>query len=271
MILLEKLNQKLQSNLKPIDHESLNKTFVGYSNLYQQSIFVKQFAKKQGCYTEETVTRQMNDRIITTFSIDNRYILILKDVEPRDIPSTIDQNLAFKMGQVLGEFHMQIKPFPKIKIVQNQFDAYLSEIDTFQDSFYKSQLNKVAEKFTMHKNEIQKDLKNNSHFVLHGDVGIRNYKYIGGKLTLIDFEKARLGPVYQDFIKLFYQDFSLNPDLIDSFLKGYSTKNSDYQLLGLTKQYLIFTTAVGIFNYTEKIEDIAFKKVGERMLASIEE
>ena len=267
MILLEKLNQKLQSNLKPIDHESLNKTFVGYSNLYQQSIFVKQFAKKQGCYTEETVTRQMNDRVITTFSIDNRYILILKDVEPRDIPSTIDQNLAFKMGQVLGEFHMQIKPFPKIKIVQNQFDAYLSEIDTFQDSFYKSQLNKVAEKFTMHKNEIQKDLKNNSH----GDVGIRNYKYIGGKLTLIDFEKARLGPVYQDFIKLFYQDFSLNPDLIDSFLKGYSTKNSDYQLLGLTKQYIIFTTAVGIFNYTEKIEDIAFKKVGERMLASIEE
>ncbi|MBI1699579.1 hypothetical protein HYQ59_0925 [Lactobacillus crispatus] len=267
MILLE----KLQSNLKPIDHESLNKTFVGYSNLYQQSIFVKQFAKKQGCYTEETVTRQMNDRVITTFSIDNRYILILKDVEPRDIPSTIDQNLAFKMGQVLGEFHMQIKPFPKIKIVQNQFDAYLSEIYTFQDSFYKSQLNKVAEKFTMHKNEIQKDLKNNSHFVLHGDVGIRNYKYIGGKLTLIDFEKARLGPVYQDFIKLFYQDFSLNPDLIDSFLKGYSTKNSDYQLLGLTKQYLIFTTAVGIFNYTEKIEDIAFKKVGERMLASIEE
>ncbi|MGP3253420.1 hypothetical protein ACTVOF_03215 [Lactobacillus paragasseri] len=61
MILIEKLNQKLQSNLKPINHESLNKTFVGYSNLYQQSVFVKQFAKEQGCYTEETVTRQMND------------------------------------------------------------------------------------------------------------------------------------------------------------------------------------------------------------------
>ncbi|TVV15512.1 phosphotransferase [Lactobacillus gasseri] len=270
MILIEKLNQKLQSNLKPINHESLNKTFVGYSNLYQQSVFVKQFAKEQGCYTEETVTRQMNDRVITTFSIDNRYILVLKDVEPRDIPSTIDQNLAFEMGQVLGKFHIQIKPFSKIKIVQNQFGDYLSEINTFQDSFYKSQLNKVAEKFKTHRNEIQNDLKINSHFVLHGDVGIRNYKYIGGKLTLIDFEKARLGPVYQDFIKLFYQDFSLNLDLIDSFLKGYSTKNSDYQLLGLTKQYLIFTTAVGIFNYTEKIEDIAFKKVGERMLTSIE-
>lgn len=271
MILIEKLNQKLQSNLKPIDHESLNKTFIGYSNLYHESVFVKPFAKEQGCYTEEIVTKQMNDRMITTFSIDNKYILVLKDVEPRDISSIIDQNLAFKMGQVLGKFHMQIKPFPKIKIVRNQFDDYLSEIDTFQDSFYRSQLNKVAKKFMTHKNEIQKDLKNNSRFVLHGDVGIRNYKYIGGKLTLIDFEKARLGPVYQDFIKLFYQDFSLNPDLIDSFLKGYSTKNLDYQLLSLTKQYLIFTTAIGIFNYTEKIEDLAFKKVGERMLASIED
>ena len=46
MILIEKLNQKLQSNLKPIDHESLNKTFIGYSNLYHESVFVKQLDRK---------------------------------------------------------------------------------------------------------------------------------------------------------------------------------------------------------------------------------
>lgn len=87
---------------------------------------------------------------------------------------------------------------------------------------------------------------------------------------LIDFEKARLGPVYQDFIKLFYQDFAMDDKLIQAFLKGYSTKNSDYQLSELTRQYLIFTTAIGIFNYTEKIEDIAFRNIGEKMLETIE-
>ena len=89
------------------------------------------------------------------------------------------------------------------------------------------------------------------------------------KLVLIDFEKARLGPVYQDFIKLFYQDFKLNLDLIAAFLRGYSNKNSDYELSDLTKQYLIFTTAIGIFNYTEKIEDLPFKQIGEKMLETL--
>ncbi|MDN5989330.1 MAG: hypothetical protein L0L48_06470, partial [Lactobacillus sp.] len=102
MTLVEKLNQELHSNLKPINHESLNKTFVGYSNLYKQSIFVKQFAKRQGDYTEEMVTNQLNDRVITNMLIDDKYILVLKDVKPRDISSSVDQNLAFKMGQVLG-------------------------------------------------------------------------------------------------------------------------------------------------------------------------
>lgn len=86
---------------------------------------------------------------------------------------------------------------------------------------------------------------------------------------MIDFEKARLGPVYQDFIKLFYQDYKLNLDLIAAFLRGYSNKNSDYELSDLTKQYLIFTTAIGIFNYTEKIEDLPFKQIGEKMLETL--
>ncbi|MDN6008724.1 MAG: hypothetical protein L0I05_05995, partial [Lactobacillus sp.] len=88
MTLVEKLNQELHSNLKPINHESLNKTFVGYSNLYKQSIFVKQFAKRQGDYTEEMVTNQLNDRVITNMLIDDKYILVLKDVKPRDISSS---------------------------------------------------------------------------------------------------------------------------------------------------------------------------------------
>ena len=78
---------------------------------------------------------------------------------------------------------------------------------------------------------------------------------------LIDFEKARLGPVYQDFIKLFYQDFAMDDKLIQAFLKGYSTKNSDYPLTELTRKYIIVTTAIRIFNDTEEIENIAFRNI----------
>ena len=62
----------------------------------------------------------------------------------------------------------------------------------------------------------------------------------------------------------------LNEELIQSFLAGYSSKNPNYHLSDLTKQYVIFTTAVGIFNYTEKIEDLAFRHIGETMLDTIE-
>ncbi len=268
--IIDQLNRRLKSDLHEINHESLNSTFVGYSNLYRQSIFVKQFAKEQGYYTEKMVTNQLNDRVLGVFSLNNTFILVLKDCSPKDIGEKIDSNLAFEMGQVLGEYHLKVKPFIRIKLVNGQFDDYLAKIDFFKESSYKRRLKKLTGKFLPYKKEIKIELSQHSKFVLHGDVGLRNYKYVDSKLALIDFEKARLGPVYQDFIKLFYQDFGLNEGLIQSFLKGYSSKNSNYQLSDLTRQYLVFTTAIGIFNYTEKIEDLAFRHIGETMLDTIE-
>lgn len=268
--IIDQLNKRLKSDLHAINHESLNRTFVGYSNLYRQSIFVKQFAKKQAYYTEKMVTNQLSNRVLTVFSLNKSFILVLKDCSPKDIEEKIDSNLAFEMGQVLGEYHLKVKPFAKIKRVNEQVDDYLAEIDSFKESSYKRRLKKLTNKFLPYENEIKFELSQHSKFVLHGDVGIRNYKYVDNKLALIDFEKARLGPVYQDFIKLFYQDFDLNEELIQSFLAGYSSKNPNYYLSDLTRQYLIFTTAVGIFNYTEKIEDLAFKHIGEIMLDTIE-
>lgn len=208
------------------------------------------------------VTNQLNDRVLGGFSLNNTFILVLKDCSPKDIGEKIDSKLAFGMGQVLGEYHLKVKLFIRIKLVNGQFDDYLAEIDSFKESSYKRRLKKLTSKFLPYENEIKFELSQHSKFVLHGDVGIRNYKYVDNKLALIDFEKARLGPVYQDF--------DLNEELIQSFLAGYSSKNPNYHLSDLTRQYLIFTTAIGIFNYTEKIEDLAFKNIGDRILDTIE-
>ena len=99
--IIEQLNKRLKADLHAINHESLNSTFVGYSNLYRQSIFVKQFAKEQAYYTEKMVTKQLNDRVLTGFSLNKAFILVLKDCSPKDIGEKIDSKLAFEMGQVL--------------------------------------------------------------------------------------------------------------------------------------------------------------------------
>ena len=49
-------------------------------------------------------------------------------------------NLAFEMGQVLGEYHLKVKPFIRIKIVSGQFDDYVAEIDSFKESSYKKKI-----------------------------------------------------------------------------------------------------------------------------------
>lgn len=53
--IIDQLNQRLLADLQLINHKSLNNTFVGYSQLFKQSIFVKQFVKKQGYLTEKTL------------------------------------------------------------------------------------------------------------------------------------------------------------------------------------------------------------------------
>ena len=122
--------------------------------------------------------------------------------------------------------------------------------------------------FTTRKADIEEDLKAHATTVLHGDVGLRNYKIVEGQLSLIDFERARMGVNYQDFIKLFYQDFRLNLKLIASFINGYRKCGEEVVVTPLTQSFLIFITAIGIMKYTEKIEDKPFKEIGEQMLGT---
>lgn len=117
--IINQLNQQLQADLQLINHKSLNNTFVGYSQLLQQSIFVKQFVKKQAYLTEKNVTNQLNDRVLTGFPLNDSFILVLKDWSPKDIKQPINSKLAFEMGMVLGDFHLKVQPFPGIKVVKN--------------------------------------------------------------------------------------------------------------------------------------------------------
>lgn len=268
---IEKIVQeKLQADLTKITHESQNSTFVGDSAKFKQKIFVKVFAQKGKFLTEKAVNQQLNTRVLDSFVIKQtqQFVLVMKDLAPIDIKEGITPDMAFDMGIELSQFHQKLKPFSGIYLNNQLFEKAKSDSNSLQNEEIKSRLLQVLALFTAQKADIEKDLIAHATTVLHGDVGLRNYKIVRGQLSLIDFERARMGVNYQDFIKLFYQDFRLNQKLIASFINGYRKCGEEVAVTPLTQSFLIFITAIGIMKYTEKIADKPFKQIGEQMLAT---
>ena len=266
----EILQKKLKANLTQITHQSLNSTFFGYSEIYKQVIFVKVFAQAGKFLTEEAVNQQLNTRVLDSFAVKQtqQFVLVMKDLAPSDIKEEITPDMAFDMGIELSKFHQKVKPFSGIYLNNQLFEKAKFDISSLQNEEIKSRLLQALILFTEQKADIEEDLKAHATTVLHGDVGLRNYKIVAGHLRLIDFERARMGVNYQDFIKLFYQDFGLKKELIVSFVKGYEKCGEKIAVTPVTQVFLIFITAIGIMKYTEKIEDKPFKEIGEQMLAT---
>ena len=266
----EILQKKLKANITQITHQSLNSTFFGYSEIYRQVIFVKVFSQEGKFLTEKAVNEQLNIRVLDTFVIKQtkQFVLVMKDLAPIDIKEGITPDMAFDMGIELSQFHQKVNPFSGIYLNNQLFEKAKFDISSLQNEEIKSRLLQALILFTEQKADIEEDLKAHATTVLHGDVGLRNYKIVGGQLSLIDFERARMGVNYQDFIKLFYQDFRLNQKLIASFINGYRKCGEEVVVTPLTQSFLIFITAIGIMKYTEKIEDKPFKEIGEQMLGT---
>ncbi|KJY57287.1 Kae1-associated kinase [Lactobacillus kimbladii] len=266
----EILQEKLKVTLTQITHQSLNSTFVGYSEIYKQVIFVKVFSQEGKFLTEKAVNQQINTRVLDSFVVKQtqQFVLVMKDLAPTDVKGQITPDLAFKMGTQLARFHRNVKPFSGIYLNNQLFEKAKSDSNSLQNEEIKSRLLQVLALFTAQKADIEKDLIAHATAVLHGDVGLRNYKIVRGHLRLIDFERARMGVNYQDFIKLFYQDFRLNQKLIASFINGYRKCGEEVAVTPLTQSFLIFITAIGIMKYTEKIVDEPFKEIGKQMLAT---
>lgn len=264
------LQEKLQADLTKITHESQNSTFVGDSAKFKQKIFVKVFAQAGKFLTEKAVNQQINTRVLDSFVVKQtqQFVLVMKDLAPSDIKEEINPDMAFNMGKELSHFHQTVKPFSGIYLNNQLFNKAKRDIDNLNKPEIKNKLLKLLAQFTAERADIEKDIAVHANTVLHGDVGLRNYKIVGGHLSLIDFERARMGVNYQDFIKLFYQDFRLNLKLIASFINGYRKCSEEVAVTPLTQSFLIFITAIGIMKYTEKIADKPFKEIGEQMLAT---
>lgn len=268
------IQAKLEAELSQITHQSLNSTFVGNSKKFQQPIFVKVFPQKNKFITEKAVNQQLYPhRVLTSFTItgpQQLFVLVMKDLAPVDLKLPITTQLAYVMGTKLAEFHQKVKPFVDIYPNNNLFAKAEHDIAQLQESTIKTRLQLLLQDLSSLQPAIESDLLNYSTTVLHGDVGVRNYKIINGQPNLIDFERARMGVNYQDFIKLFYQDFGLNKELITSFINGYKSSGETVMASPSTQVFLLLLTAIGIMSYTSKISDPPFQRIGEKMLDTVE-
>ncbi|BDR59571.1 hypothetical protein XA3_20120 [Xylocopilactobacillus apicola] len=198
---------------------------------------------------ELQVNKQLNNRVLDIFN-DEQPILIMKDLAPADLIPPITRELATKMGEMLRKFHHAVQPF--------------TQITSFRANFTRSGFEELSGRFIQKQAIIDADLSH--QVVLHGDVGLRNYKLVAGKITLIDFERAQLGIAQRDFVKLFYQDFAGQTELIEAFLKGYGEFNS---IDPETWLFLVFDTALGIKDYVTKVDDPEFAAIAEQMLEDV--
>lgn len=267
------LEQRLQAKLRVISHQSFNRTFVGFSQQYQQSVFVKVFLQERNWLTEKAVNEQLNSRVLAAFKVDVEpilYVLVMTDMAPADIAVPVSKALAVLMGEKLAIFHAQVRPFAGIRQDSEPFIKIHQRIKQLRSSSMRNRLIKIFKYFVHDQIMIETELLNSST-VLHGDVGVRNYQFVTNQLVLIDYEKVQLGVKYQDFIKLFYQDFKLQPELMAAFMEGYTLKLPEPKISQLMQAFLLFKTACGIMSYTDKIEDQPFKQIGEKMLVKVEE
>ena len=265
---LEKL---IGGRLTAVRHESANQTWVGYGAPNRRPVFVKVFPKDRAAkfMTERLVTQQLGNRLLASYDCPDADILVLSDCAPRDV-GQVTPVVAQTMGRCLAEFHQRVRPFPKIKRQRLDFDQVERAIQRLKQPQVQHQLMDLLRKFAPFRQRIAQEVAATPLVVTHGDVGQRNFKLVAGRLTLIDYERCKLGIADQDFVKLFYQDFQSRTVLQRAFLTGYTAIRPRPQLTTRTQQFLIFLTAIGIFNYLDQFSDVAFERCAHRMLATLD-
>ncbi len=96
----------------------------------------------------------------------------------------------------------------------------------------------------------------------HGDWQPRNWLIDRGVVRIIDFGRADLRPVSEDFVRLARQDFARNPQLESAFLDGYG--KDPREPLGWRRA--LISEAVGTAVWAFGVGDEDFERVGHGLL-----
>ena len=260
------LDELLDTNLQQINHISENKHFIGFSKRLGKRVFVKIFKDPLKYRLEYKVLRNKSNFLLD-FPEYSALVLKYEDFTPLNKESINDEDII-KIAVLISDFHRG-DWFP----IENDKEISLEKI--LEKNVYRladrkeyTKISKLHSKFLKNISRLDEEYEN-TLALIHGDFGLRNIMRKDDNLVLIDFERVKYASYYLDFIKYFYQDLDDDKLKKDLFLKHYYEHSKEKVLSKELEYCLIFISALGILNYTKRVEDKKFEELGLKMLEDV--
>ena len=265
------LDELLDANLQKINHISENKHFIGFSKKLGERVFVKIFKDPLKYKLEYEVLRSKGN-LLLDFAKCSALVLKYEDYIPLNKES-VNAEYIIKIAKLISNFHrgnwLEIE-----NEKENEKETSLKKV--LEKNVYRLTDRKEFTKICELHSKIQKNIsKLDEEYVktlvfIHGDFGLRNIMKKDDHLVLIDFERVKYASYYLDFIKYFYQDLDNDKFKKELFLKHYYEYSNEEVLSKELEYCLIFISALGILNYTKRVEDKECEELGLKMLSDVE-
>ena len=261
------LNELLDTNLQKINHISENKHFIGFSKKLGERVFVKIFKDPLKYELEYKVLRDKTNLIL---DLPEYFALVLKyeDYIPLNKESVNDEDIV-KIAKLISDFHggngCSIENDKEISLKK----VLEKNVYRLADRKEYTKIYELYSKFLRNISKLDEEYGKTLVFI-HGDFGLRNIMRKDDNLVLIDFERVKYASYYLDFIKYFYQDLDNDKLKKDLFLKHYYEHSNEEVLSEELEYCMIFISALGILNYTKRVEDKEFEELGLKMLTDVE-
>ena len=266
VIMKKQLDELLDTNLQLINHISENKHFIGFSKKLGERVFVKIFKDPLKYELEYKVLR---DKINLILDLPEYSALVLKyeDYTPLN-KENVNAEDIIKIAKLISDFHRgnwfsieHEKGFSLEKVLEKN-------VYRLADRKEYTKICELYSKFLRNISKLDEEYGKTVVFI-HGDFGLRNIMRKDGNFVLIDFERVKYASYYLDFIKYFYQDLDNDKLKKELFLKHYYEHSKEKVLSKELEYCLIFISALGILNYTKRVEDKKFEELGLKMLEDV--
>ena len=262
------LDELLDANLQQINHISENKHFIGFSKKLGERVFVKIFKDPLKYKLEYEVLRSKSNLLLLDFAKCSTLVLKYEDYIPLNKES-VNAEYIIKIAKLISNFHRG-----NWLEIENEKETSLEKVlgknvYRLADRKEYTKIHELYSKFLRNISKLDEEYGKTLVFI-HGDFGLRNIMKKDDHLVLIDFERVKYASYYLDFIKYFYQDLDNDKRKIELFLEHYYEYSNEEVLSKELEYCLIFISALGILNYTKRVEDKEFEELGLKMLSDVE-
>ena len=266
VIMKKQLDELLDTNLQQINHISENMHFKGFSKRLGERVFVKIFKDPLKYRLEYRVLRNKGNCLLI-FPEYSTLVLKYEDYTPLN-KENVNAEDIIKIAELISDFHRE-----NWLEIENEKEISLEKV--LEKNVYRladrkeyTEISELHSKFLKNISKLDEEYEK-TLVLIHGDFGFRNIMRKADDVVLIDFERVKYASYYLDFIKYFYQDLDNDKFKKELFLKHYYEHSSEEVLSEELEYCMIFISALGILNYTKRVEDKEFEELGLKMLEDV--